>query len=184
MDRSNLSACGSTVPYRHHDARVAGLHAARDGVLRARCLVTARLVRDHPVAAVARLFALTLVPIAIAYNIAHYFTCLLVQGQMIIPLLSDPLGRKWDLFGTATYYPAIGLLGARFTWYLAISSIVTGHAISIWLAHRLALREFRTSRQSVIASIPLTVLMVVYTAISLRVMAEPLVQFMQPAAPS
>jgi hypothetical protein len=145
------------------------------------CLVTARLVRDRPVAAVARMFALTLVPIAIAYNVAHYFSYLLVQGQLIIPLLSDPLGRKWDLFGTAMYYPDIGLLGARFTWYLAISSIVTGHVISIWLAHRLALREFRTPREAVIASIPLTVLMMTYTAISLMVMAEPLVQFTQPA---
>lgn len=148
------------------------------------CLVTSRLVRDRPVTAVARMFALTLIPIAIAYNIAHYFSYLVVQGQMIIPRLSDPLGRQWDLFGTAMYYPDIGLLDARFTWYLAIASIVTGHVISIWLAHRLALREFRTSRQAVIASIPLTVLMMTYTAISLLVMAEPLVQFMQPAAPS
>jgi len=145
------------------------------------CLVTARLVRDRPVAAVARMFALTLVPIAIAYNVAHYFSYLLVQGQLIIPLLSDPLGRNWNLFGTAMYYPDIGLLDARFTWYLAISSIVTGHVISIWLAHRLALREFRTPRDAAIASVPLTVLMMTYTAISLMVMAEPLVQFTPPA---
>jgi hypothetical protein len=144
-------------------------------------MVTARLVRDRPVAAVARMFALTLVPIAIAYNLAHYFSYLLAQGQMIIPLLSDPLGLQWNLFGTASYYPDIGLLDARFTWYLAISSIVTGHVISIWLAHRLALREFRAPRQAVIASVPLTVLMMIYTAISLLVMAEPLVQFTQPA---
>ncbi len=148
------------------------------------CLVTARLVRDRPVAAIARMFALTLVPIAIAYNLAHYFSYLLAQGQMIIPLLSDPLGLKWNLFGTATYNPDIGLLDARFTWYLAISSIVTGHAISIWLAHRLALREFHTPRQAVIASVPLTVLMMAYTTISLLVMAEPLVQFTPPAGPS
>lgn len=148
------------------------------------CLATSRLVRDRPVAVVARMYALTLVPIAIAYNIAHYFSYLVVQGQLIIPRLSDPLGRQWDLFGTAMYYPDIGLLDARFTWYLAIASIVTGHVISIWLAHRVALREFRKSRQAVIASIPLTVLMMIYTAISLMVMAEPLVQFMRPAAPS
>ena len=148
------------------------------------CMVTARLVRERPVAAVARMFALTLVPIAIAYNLAHYFSYLLAQGQMIIPLLSDPLGLKWNLFGPATYHPDIGLLDARFTWYLAISSIVTGHVISIWLAHRLALREFRTPRQAVIASVPMTVLMMIYTAISLLVMAEPLVQFTQPAGSS
>ena len=148
------------------------------------CLVTARLVRDRPVAAIARMFALTLVPIAIAYNVAHYFSYLLVQGQMVIPLLSDPLGLKWNLFGTAHYRPDIGLLDARFTWYLAISSIVIGHVISIWLAHRLALLEFRTSRQAVIASVPMTVLMMTYTAVSLLVIADPLVQITQPAVPS
>jgi len=141
------------------------------------CLVTARLVRDRPVAAIARTFVLTLIPIAIAYNVAHYFSYLLVQGQMIIPLLSDPFGLKWNLFGTARYYLDVGVVDARFTWYLAISSIVTGHVISIWLAHRLALREFRTPGEAVIASVPLTVLMMTYTAVSLMVMAEPLVQF-------
>jgi hypothetical protein len=148
------------------------------------CLVTARLVRDRPVAAVARLFALTLVPIAIAYNVAHYFSYLLVQGQLLIPLLSDPLERKWDLFGTAMYYPDIGIISARVTWRLAITSIVVGHIVSIWLAHRLALRESRTPREAVIASIPLTVLMVIYTAISLSIMAEPLVQYNVPGKPS
>jgi len=40
-----------------------------------------------------------------------------------------------------------------------------------------ALREYGTPRRAVIASIPLTLLMIVYTAISLSVIAEPLVQF-------
>lgn len=146
------------------------------------CFATARLVGQRSVADVAKLFALTLVPIAIAYNIAHYFTYLLVHGQLIIPLISDPFGRGWDLFGTLQYYPDIGIISAGVTWQLAIAAIVSGHIISIWLAHRLALREFRTPREAVIASVPLTVLMVIYTAVSLLVMAEPLVQF-TPAAP-
>ena len=125
----------------------------------------------------ARAFALTLVPIAVAYNVAHNFSSLLVQGQQLIPLLSDPLGLKWDLFGAATYRPDIGIIDARITWYVAISAIVTGHVISVWLAHRVALREFATPRRAVIASIPLTMLMVIYTAISLSVIAEPMVKF-------
>jgi hypothetical protein len=149
----------------------------------ATCLVTARLVRDRTVLAIARLFALTLVPIAVAYNIAHNLSNLLVQGQLLVLLLSDPLGRGWDLFGTAAFYPDIGIIDARFTWYSAISAIVTGHVISIWLAHRVALREFGASRKAVTASVPLTVLMVAYTAISLSVIAEPLVQFRNPDAP-
>lgn len=41
---------------------------------------------------IARSFAFTLVPIAIGYHFAHYFTFLLIQGQYIIPLASDPFG--------------------------------------------------------------------------------------------
>jgi hypothetical protein len=37
-------------------------------------------------------YAFSLVPIAIAYQMAHYYTYLLVQGQMMISLVSDPLG--------------------------------------------------------------------------------------------
>ena len=40
----------------------------------------------------ARLFVLSLVPIAIGYHVAHYFSFLFIQGQRIIPLLSDPFG--------------------------------------------------------------------------------------------
>ena len=29
----------------------------------------------------------------------HFFTLLVVQGQLLIPLSSDPLGLGWDLFG-------------------------------------------------------------------------------------
>ncbi|HEY7657491.1 MAG TPA: hypothetical protein VH881_11545 [Burkholderiales bacterium] len=146
------------------------------------CRATAWLVRDLAAGAVARLFVRTLVPIAIAYNVAHYFSYLVVQGQLIIPLLSDPLGRGWDLFGTARVYPDIGIIEARAVWHLAIVSIVAGHVISIWLAHRLALREFG-ARRAVVASMPLTALMVAYTVLSLLIIADPLVQFTDSAAP-
>ena len=141
------------------------------------CRVTAWLVRGCPARTIARLFAFTLVPIAVAYNVAHNFSSLLVQGQWLIPLLSDPLGRQWNLLGTAGFRPDIGIVDARTTWYVAIGAIVTGHVISVWLAHRVALREFGAPRKAVIASIPLTVLMVIYTAISLSVIAEPMVKF-------
>lgn len=121
-------------------------------------------------------FGLTLVPIAIAYNIAHNFSSLVMQGQQLIPLLSDPLGRQWDLFGTARYVTRIGLIGARTIWYVAVGAIVAGHVLSIWLAHRVALRELGTPRAAVLACVPLTVLMLFYTAVSLTIIAEPMVK--------
>ena len=146
------------------------------------CRITASLVRGWPTKTVAQAFALTLVPIAVAYNIAHNCSNLLVQGQQVIPLLSDPLGLKWTLFGAADYKTNIGLIDARTSWYVAIGAIVAGHVISIWFAHRVALREFGTTRRAMFATIPLTILMVVYTAISLSVIAEPMVKFEAPDA--
>ena len=108
---------------------------------------------------------------------AHNFHYLLVQGQLLIPLVSDPLGRGWDLLGTATWFPDIGIVDARLTWHVAVGAIVAGHAISVWLAHRVALREFGTARRAALASVPLMALMVVYTIVSLTVIAEPLVAF-------
>jgi hypothetical protein len=145
------------------------------------CMITARIAGQTSTAAVAQRFAPTLVPIAVAYNIAHNLSSLLIQGQNLLPLLSDPLGRQWNLFGTAHLHANIGLVDARLTWNIAIVAIVSGHAISIWLAHRLALREFATPRRAALAGAPLTVLMVAYTAISLLVIAEPMVTFEVPA---
>jgi hypothetical protein len=143
------------------------------------CLVTARITGDSTGAAIARRFAPTLVPVAVAYNIAHNLSNLLVQGQNIFPLLSDPLGRRWNLFGTAAMHVNSSIIEAKLTWYVAIAAIVTGHVIAVWLAHRVALHEYRTPRIATVASIPLTALMVVYTAISLSVIAEPMVTFQQ-----
>ena len=49
----------------------------------------------------ARAFAYSLAPIAVAYNLAHFINLLLIQGQLMPPLASDPFGYGWDLLGTA-----------------------------------------------------------------------------------
>jgi hypothetical protein len=147
------------------------------------CRATAWLVPDAGFKKVVYLFALTLVPIAIAYNLAHNCANLVVQGQQLIAIASDPFGVKWDLFGTANFRPDIGLVDARVSWYVAITSIVGGHVISIWLAHLVALREFATPRRAAMATVPLTLLMVAYTVVSLSVIAEPMVAFIAPDTP-
>jgi hypothetical protein len=141
------------------------------------CAITAAIARERRCGPIARAFAPTLVPIAIAYNIAHNCSYLVLQGQRLIPLLSDPLGLKWNLFGGAGFRPDLGLVDARLSWYVAIAAIVAGHAVALWLAHRVALSRFRGRRHALIACLPLTALMLAYTAISLAVIAEPMVKF-------
>jgi hypothetical protein len=122
-------------------------------------------------------FLPALVPIAGAYNIAHNFSNLLIQGQTIFQLLSDPLGRQWNLFGTARFYPDISIVDARLTWYVAVVSIVAGHVMSIWLSHRIALGLRYSPMQTAFLTVPLTALMLGYTATSLIIIAEPMVSF-------
>jgi len=134
--------------------------------------------------ALARRFALTLIPIAFGYHVAHYLVYLLIQGQYIIPLLSDPFGNGWDLFGTAGYRVDIALIGARFAWYAALTAIVAGHVAAVYLAHLRALGAFATPRIALLTQIPLTALMVAYTFIGLSIAAEPIVEGPQAALPS
>ena len=49
---------------------------------------------------VAQRFAHTLVPIGMAYAVAHYFSLIIFEGQQFLSTLSDPFGMGWDLFGT------------------------------------------------------------------------------------
>ena len=140
------------------------------------CRATAALGGGAATAAVAGHFVLTLLPIAIAYHLAHYLTSLLLGGQHIIPAISDPFGFGWDLFGTASYKPDIGLIGAKFAWYTAVIAIVTGHVIAVHLAHRTALRLFRERRRVLASQFPMLALMVAYTMLSLWIIAQPAVQ--------
>lgn len=134
--------------------------------------------------AMAQGFAFTLVPIAIAYHLAHYLTYLLTQGQYLIPIASDPFGYGWDLFGTAGWRVDIAVVGARFAWYAAVGAIVMGHVAAVYLADVRA-RQLMPSRHIALRSqIPLTALMVVYTFVSLSILAEPIVERRAPARPS
>ncbi len=129
-----------------------------------------------PTLAWARSFAFTLVPIAIAYHLAHYLVFLLIQGQYIIPLASDPFGYGWNLLGTAGYRIDIAIVNARFAWYTAAAAIVLGHIAAVCLAHVKATRILGTSRAVLRSQAPLTALMVAYTVVSLSILAEPIIE--------
>lgn len=133
-----------------------------------------------PLLRVARAFVLTLVPIALAYHLAHYLSYLLVQSQLLVPLASDPFGFGWDLFGTADYTLDLNVVGARFAWYTAVVAIVLGHIVAVWLAHVRALRLFGSHRAALLSQLPMMLLMVAYTVISLWILAQPIVEVSLP----
>jgi hypothetical protein len=140
----------------------------------------ARLTRDDPrpgsAGELARLFVMTLLPIAFAYHLAHYLSYLLIAGQVVIPLASDPFGYGWDLFGTVRYRVDATIVGARFAWYTSLVAIVLGHVVAMYVAHRLALARFAEPRVARRSQYPLAALMVAYTMVSLWILAQPIVE--------
>ena len=125
---------------------------------------------------VARAFVFSLVPIALAYNLAHFITLLLIQGQLIIALTSDPFGYGWDLFGTTDYQINGDVITAKSVWFISLSAIVLGHVVSVYLAHVIALRRARAAPNVLNGQLPMLALMVLYTASSLWIIAQPIVE--------
>jgi hypothetical protein len=119
-------------------------------------------------------FAYTLLPIAVVYNITHYYTLLFTQGVKIVSMLSDPFGWGWNLFGTAGLWRAPILPDMGVVWHTQVGLIVFGHVLSVYLAHVEALRSFETRTQATLSQIPMLVLMMVFTASGLWILGQPL----------
>lgn len=108
-------------------------------------------------------FLASLIPIALVYAVAHYFSLLVLQGQFAVPLASDPFGWGWDLFGTAAVQPDLGVLSPNTVWYTQVGALVAGHVAGLVLAHDRAVALFRSGAAALLAQYPLLALMVVYT---------------------
>lgn len=120
---------------------------------------------------IAGLFVYSLVPIAFAYQVAHYATLFVGYGWTIVPLLSDPFAWGWDLFRTATW-SIDPVLNAALVWYIQVALIVVGHVVAVYLAHVIARRAVRDPRAAVRSQLPLLVLMVAYTVSSLWILSQ------------
>jgi hypothetical protein len=117
-------------------------------------------------------FVLSLVPIAFVYVVAHYATLFLVQGQFAVPLLSDPLGRGWDLFGTAHVTPDLTVISPNTTWYVQVIALVTGHVAGLAIAHDRAVTLFADRRDALRSQYAMLGLMVLYTVGGLWVLSR------------
>jgi hypothetical protein len=116
-------------------------------------------------------FLASLLPIALAYAVAHYFSLLVLQGQALVPLASDPFGRGWDLFGTAGP-PDPPRLSTHVIWYVQVGALVVGHVAGLVLAHDKAIALFRSPRVATATQYPLLLLMVLYTVSGLWLLSR------------
>jgi hypothetical protein len=121
-----------------------------------------------------RRFAHTLIPIAAAYLVAHYFSLLAYNGQALWSLASDPLGDGSDLFGGAARGIDYSVVSATAIAYVQIGSLVLGHVSALVLAHDRALVVYGSHREAIGSQIVMLVVMVVFTVLGVALLSEAL----------
>lgn len=118
-------------------------------------------------------FAHTLIPIAFAYLVAHYFSLFVFQEQaQFTYLLSDPLGTgTTDLFGTASSGIDFKLLSANAIWYVQVAALVIGHVVGLTLAHDRATAYWGDYRQAARSQYWMLAVMVAFTCFGLYLLS-------------
>ena len=119
-------------------------------------------------------FAHTLIPIAFAYLLAHYFSLFVFQEQaQFTYLLSDPLGTSTtDLFGTASGGIDYRVLGANAIWYVQVAALVAGHVLGLTLAHDRAVAYWGDYRQAARSQYWMLAVMVAFTCLGLYLLSQ------------
>jgi hypothetical protein len=126
----------------------------------------------HPAGELGRRFVHTLVPIAFAYVVAHYFSLLAYQGQATAYLISNPLGNGSDLFGTASAGIDYSVISATGVWYVQVGALVLGHVSGLVLAHDRALGVYASVQQATRSQYWMLVVMVGFTSLGLFLLSD------------
>jgi hypothetical protein len=111
----------------------------------------------------AEAFVASLVPIALAYAVAHYFSLFVLQSQIARRLVSDPFGYGWNLFGTSDFQANLAALTPNTIWYVQVIALVVGHVLALVLAHDRAVADFRAPGTALRTQYAMLVLMIAYT---------------------
>ena len=120
-----------------------------------------------------RQFVYSLVPIALVYAVAHYFSLLVIQGQFLLPLSSDPFGYGWSLFGSiGEYRPNLAPISPNGVWYVQVGALVAGHVAGLAIAHDRAVSLFRSRDAALRSQYAMLALMVVYTVGGLWLLSQ------------
>ena len=123
--------------------------------------------------------AISLLPIALAYHIAHYLTSFIVNIQYAYKVSSDPFGMGSDYFNFGNYNVTTSFFNTidsvKLIWLVQASSIVAGHVLAILLAHSISSNYLKTKKSVLISQFPISLFMVGYTFLGLWILSSPTV---------
>jgi hypothetical protein len=115
------------------------------------------------------LFAHSILPIALGYVVAHYYSLAIVEGQRTIILATTHPDQTGNLLGLSTVDIGYGLVQPAFVASLQVAAVVAGHITGAVAAHDRAVRVFPPTL-STVAQLPLLLLMIGYTYLGLSLL--------------
>lgn len=115
-------------------------------------------------------YAYSIIPLGLMIHLSHNIRHLLEEGTGIIPVLSDPFGFGWDLFGTSGYMPA-PLLSSNNILLLQWMLVLIGLGFSVSVGKNISRR---LSRGNDFAYIPLLMFVFIFFMFSLWVLGQPI----------
>lgn len=116
--------------------------------------------------------AYPLVAVALLYHLAHNAGHFFVEGARIVPVLSDPMGRGWDLLGTAGFQ-VTPLLSMPTIWAMQVALVLVGHWSATVAAVRIS-RRYQGGRDPWLGRYWITLGLLGFTALNLWLLAQPM----------
>jgi hypothetical protein len=122
----------------------------------------------------------SLVPIAFGYLLVHNMQYVLVNGQLMAPLIGNPIGKdSWPVHLPYPFNDGYEIhnkfLPSAFYWYVGVVVIVAVHVVAVMIAHRRLAGPTAPHPAERRHEYPWLVAMVCYTMVSLWLIAQPLV---------
>ncbi|WP_421696084.1 hypothetical protein [Aestuariivirga sp.] len=113
----------------------------------------------------------SLIPISIAYHVAHYLSDALVKVQYVNLALNDPLGNGADLFGFAHAHVTTSFQntasGTLMLYTVQTVALVIGHVVGVAVAHAMVGETGLAPSCALKLELPLALVMVGYTGFGL-----------------
>ena len=115
-------------------------------------------------------YAYSIIPLGLLMHLSHNLRHLLEEGAGIIPILSDPFGFGWDLFGTSGYMPAPVLNNNNILliqWLL----MLIGLGFSISIGKKISGRMFHDNKS---AYTPVLIFVLIFFIFNIWVLGQPI----------
>lgn len=112
-----------------------------------------------------QMFAPSLVPIALGYLIAHYFSFMIFVGQGLPHVLAHPMGDAGP--------PAIDyFMSSKAIWWVQVAALLVGHVAGLASAHDKAISVWGKARAAVQSQTWMLVVMVGFTSLGLWLLSQ------------